>query len=72
MLARYLVGVELGVIEQVAANRNGNLPLPEWLDGSGAIRCSQTEQFLWEPHGGIRRMKWKLATIEKSIKGDKS
>lgn len=69
-LARYLVGVELDAIERVANNRDA-ISLPEWLGGSDGLklgtRVSENEQFIWEPHGGIRRMRWKLSQLIKQI-----
>lgn len=65
-LARFLVGVELDMVERIiASNTNNNAgPLPAWLDdntsGSTTTRVSDNEQFTWEPHGGTRRMRWKL------------
>lgn len=67
-LARFLVGVELDMVERIVAattnNNNTGGPLPAWLDGnargSTTTRVSDNEQFTWEPHGGTRRMRWKL------------
>ena len=68
-LARYLVGVELDAIERVAKNHNV-ISLPEWLGGLDGLkigtRVSENE-FIWEPHGGIRRMRWKLSQLIKQI-----
>lgn len=70
-LARFLVGVELDTIERVVVVIR-NLSLPEWLDGLKiGTRVSEKEQFIWEPHGGIRRMRWKLFTAMKSIEANK-
>ncbi|CAJ1966694.1 unnamed protein product [Cylindrotheca closterium] len=72
-LAKFLVGVELDVIERVATSNTGPLSLPEWLgDSRGTQAYCANEQFVWEPQGGIRRMKGKLSTITiKSIEAIK-
>ena len=57
-LARKLAVAEMSAVDKALSR--GNAVIPEWLEDCSPVRVSSNEIYIWEKHGGVRRMKSRM------------